>query len=70
MHNIDHQTSVLVQLLAGKGKQVIIVEKKKKEYRVEIIKKKKRHLQLIHHLLYIRQNILHNTDFKDFTTQN
>lgn len=70
MHNIDHQTSVLVQLLAGKGKQVIIVEKKKKEYRVEIIKKKKRHLQLIHHLLYIRQNILHNTDFKDFTKQN
>lgn len=70
MHNIDHRTSVLVQLLAGKGKQVIIVEKKKKEYRVEIIKKKKRHLQLIHHLLYIRQNILHNTDFKDFTKQN
>lgn len=42
MHNIDHRTSVLVQLLAGKGKQVIIVEKKKKEYRVEIIKKKKK----------------------------
>lgn len=33
---------MLVQLLAGKGKQVIIVEKKKKEYRVEIIKKKKK----------------------------
>lgn len=70
MHNIDHQTSVLVQLLAGKGKQVIIVEKKKRIQSRNYQKKKKRHLQLIHHLLYIRQNILHNTDFKDFTKQN
>lgn len=41
MHNIDHQTSVLVQLLAGKGKQVIIVEKKKRIQSRNYQKKKK-----------------------------
>lgn len=42
MHNIDHQTSVLVQLLAGKGKQVIIVEKKKKRIQSRNYQKKKK----------------------------